>query len=101
MVSNFSSSYYVCLNVLQIDGNYPYLDALETLVVLGRPIPVQLDQLPQMESQVAAARAWKDRVARTFIKKGCSQPLIEVNFLCMKLCSECINVVFKIYLVFN
>lgn len=53
---------------------------LETLVILGRPIPVRLEQLPQMESQIAAARAWKDRAGRTFIKKGSAQPLIEVVY---------------------
>lgn len=45
----------------------------------GRPIPVRLEQLPQMESQVAAARAWRDRAARTFLKKNSSATLLEVR----------------------
>lgn len=45
----------------------------------GRPIPVRLEQLPQMESQVAAARAWRDRAARTFLKKNSSTTLLEVS----------------------
>ena len=45
----------------------------------GRPIPVRLEQLPQMESQVAAARAWRDRAARTFIKKNSAASLLEVR----------------------
>lgn len=45
----------------------------------GRPIPVRLEQLPQMESQVAAARAWRDRAARTFLKKNSNTPLLEVS----------------------
>ena len=45
----------------------------------GRPIPVRLEQLPQMESQVAAARAWRDRAARTFLKKNSSATLLEVG----------------------
>jgi len=52
---------------------------LEALVVKGRPIPVRLEQLPQMESQVAAARAWKDRTSRTFVKKGSNKQLMEVR----------------------
>ena len=44
----------------------------------GRPIPVRLEQLPQMESQVAAARAWRDRAARTFLKKNSTATLLEV-----------------------
>ena len=47
----------------------------------GRPIPVRLEQLPQMESQVAAARAWRDRAARTFLKKNSSATLLEVRDL--------------------
>ncbi len=55
------------------------MDVLECLVMRGRPIAVRLDQLPQMESQIAAAKAWKDRTARTFVKKGSMRPLIEVR----------------------
>ncbi|EDO29394.1 predicted protein, partial [Nematostella vectensis] len=62
---------------VQNDEYYPYLDVLETLVMRGRPIPVRLEQLPQMESQVAAARAWRDRAARTFLKKNSQTPLLE------------------------
>lgn len=51
----------------------------------GRPIPVRLEQLPQMESQVAAARAWRDRAARTFLKKNTSATLLEVSVLANKL----------------
>ena len=65
---------------LQNDEYYPYYDILEFLVRLGRPIPVRLDQLPQMESQVNAARAWKERTTRTFTKKGSSKKLIDVSY---------------------
>lgn len=63
---------------IQNDDYYPYYDILEALVIKGRPIPVRLEQLPQMESQVAAARAWKDRTGRTFVKKGSNKQLIEI-----------------------
>eukprot|EP00794_Sanderia_malayensis_P006077 gene6077-6780_t len=63
---------------IQSDANYPYLDVLECLVIRGRPISVRLDQLPQMESQIAAAKAWKERTSRTFVKKGSSRSLIEI-----------------------
>ncbi|XP_019634092.1 PREDICTED: lysine-specific demethylase 5C-like isoform X3 [Branchiostoma belcheri] len=58
--------------------HYPYLDILESLVMKGRPIPVRLEQLPQVESQVAAARSWRDRTARTFLKKNSPYTLVEV-----------------------
>lgn len=62
----------------QNDEYYPYLEVLEALVMRGRPIPVRLEQLPQMESQVAAARAWRDRAARTFLRKNSTATLLEV-----------------------
>ncbi|CAE1156303.1 KDM5 [Acanthosepion pharaonis] len=57
---------------------YPYLDVLENLVNKGRPIPVRLDLLPQVESQVAAAKSWRERTARTFLKKNSTYTLLEV-----------------------
>ncbi len=48
------------------------------MVMKGRPIPVRLDQLPQVESQVAAARSWRERTARTFLKKNTPYSLVEV-----------------------
>ena len=38
---------------LQKPENYPYLDTLEALVGKGRPLPIRLDPLNQLESQVA------------------------------------------------
>lgn len=70
---------------LQNDDYYPYLDVLESLVMRGRPIPVRLEQLPQMESQVAAARAWRDRAARTFLKKNSTASLLEVRYCLTRL----------------
>lgn len=46
----------------------------------GRPIPVRLEQLPQMESQVAAALAWRDRTGRTFLKKNSNSSLLQVRY---------------------
>ncbi|XP_078273179.1 lysine-specific demethylase 5A isoform X2 [Rhinoraja longicauda] len=55
-----------------------YLDQLESLLAKGRPIPVRLDPLPQVESQVTAARAWRERTARTFLKKNSTYTLLQV-----------------------
>ncbi|XP_078076448.1 lysine-specific demethylase 5A isoform X2 [Mustelus asterias] len=60
-------------------GSYnAYLDQLESLLARGRPIPVRLDPLPQVESQVTAARAWRERTARTFLKKNSTYTLLQV-----------------------
>ena len=64
--------------VLQTSESYPYLDVLEGLVNKGRPIPVRLEQLPQVESQVSAAKSWRERTARTFLKKNSTYTLLEV-----------------------
>lgn len=39
---------------------------------------MRLEMLPQLESQVAAAKAWKERTARTFLKKNSAYSLLEV-----------------------
>uniref|UniRef100_A0A6Q2XXI7 [histone H3]-trimethyl-L-lysine(4) demethylase n=1 Tax=Esox lucius TaxID=8010 RepID=A0A6Q2XXI7_ESOLU len=48
------------------------------LLARGRSIPVRLDPLPQVESQVASARAWRERTARTFLKKNSTHTLLQV-----------------------
>jgi len=63
---------------LQKPENYPYLDTLEVLVARGRPLPIRLDPLAQLETQVAAARAWRERTARVFLKKNSHCNLMEV-----------------------
>ncbi|XP_053574799.1 lysine-specific demethylase 5A isoform X2 [Bombina bombina] len=66
------------VEAIQSGNHYAYLDQLESLLGKGRPIPVRLECLPQLESQVAAARAWRERTARTFLKKNSSYTLLQV-----------------------
>lgn len=40
---------------------------------------MRLDALPQLESQVAAARGWRERTGRTFLKKNSSYSLLQVS----------------------
>ncbi|XP_067685038.1 lysine-specific demethylase 5A-like isoform X3 [Haliotis asinina] len=68
----------VKVEAIQNGDSYPYLDILENFVNKGRPIPVRLDSLPQVESQVAAAKSWRERTARTFLKKNSTYSLLEV-----------------------
>ncbi|XP_025106262.1 lysine-specific demethylase 5A-like isoform X3 [Pomacea canaliculata] len=63
---------------IQTSDSYPYLEVLEGLVNKGRPIPVRLDQLSQVELQVSAAKSWRERTARTFLKKNSTYTLLEV-----------------------
>lgn len=66
------------VEAIQNGSHYAYLEHLECLLSKGRPIPVRLDALPQLESQVAAARAWRERTGRTFLKKNSSYTLLQV-----------------------
>lgn len=65
---------------MQNGSNYAYLEQLENLSAKGRLIPVRLDALPQVDSQVAAARAWRERTGRTFLKKNSSYTLLQVSW---------------------
>ncbi|XP_066580391.1 lysine-specific demethylase 5A isoform X2 [Amia ocellicauda] len=66
------------VEAIQNGSNYAYLEQLESLLARGRSISVRLDPLPQVESQVAAARAWRERTARTFLKKNSTYTLLQV-----------------------
>jgi histone demethylase JARID1 len=59
--------------------NFPYMDALELLVNKGRNIPVRLELLPQLELQLNGAKTWKERTARTFLRKNSHYTLMEVS----------------------
>ncbi len=69
---------------LQDSDKHPHYDTLKTMLASGRPIPVKLDLLAQLESRFAAAKAWVDRAGRTFLKKNSNYSLLEVraNWLC-------------------
>ena len=54
-----------------------YIDILETLVTRGRPLPIKLDHLSNLETQVAAGRAWRERSARVFMKKNSNMSLLD------------------------
>ncbi|KAL2102272.1 hypothetical protein ACEWY4_001440 [Coilia grayii] len=66
------------VEAIQNGSNYAYLEQLESLLGRGRCIPVRLEPLPQVESQVASARGWRERTARTFLKKNSTYTLLQV-----------------------
>ncbi|TRY70876.1 hypothetical protein TCAL_02904 [Tigriopus californicus] len=63
---------------LQHPDNYPYLDTLDALVAKGRPLPIKLDPLNNLETQVASARAWRERTSRVFLKKNSHFALLDI-----------------------
>ncbi|XP_054718406.1 lysine-specific demethylase 5A-like [Uloborus diversus] len=66
------------VQAVQSGAHNPYLEVLEYLVTKGRPIPIHLEQLSQIEAHVEAAKAWREKTARTFLKKNSCYNLIEV-----------------------
>lgn len=65
------------VDTMQKSDEYPYLDSLEKLVNGGRGIPLDLEQLPLLEQQVTAAKAWRDRTSRTFLRKNSLYTLMQ------------------------
>jgi hypothetical protein len=68
------------------------MDALELLVNKGRNIPVRLDLLPQLESQLSGAKTWKDRTARTFLRKNSHYTLMEVSEHVVGIMKLCLSI---------
>lgn len=68
------------VDAIQSGNSFAYLEQLENLLARGRSIPVRLDRLAQVESQVASARAWRERTGRTFLKKNSTYTLLQVVF---------------------
>lgn len=59
--------------------HYPCLDDLEGLVAIGRDLPVRMEELRQLELQVASAHSWREKASKTFLKKNSQHSLLEVR----------------------
>ncbi|KAI1891193.1 hypothetical protein AGOR_G00162430 [Albula goreensis] len=72
------------LEEIQNGEHYPCLDDLEGLVAIGRDLPVRMEELRQLELQVASAHSWRDKASRTFLKKNTPHSLLEVLCPCVE-----------------
>lgn len=68
------------VTALQKGESPPLLETVEGLVARGRPISLHLEPLAELEENVAAAHAWLEKTARTFLKKNSHLTLLEVSF---------------------
>lgn len=68
-------------NSQQNGEHYPCLDDLEGLVAIGRDLPVRMEELRQLELQVASAHSWREKASKTFLKKNSQHSLLEVKAL--------------------
>jgi histone demethylase JARID1 len=66
--------------LIQDSDTTPHFDQLKSMLASGRPIPVKLELLAQLESRFAAAKGWVDRAARTFLKKTSNNSVLEVRY---------------------
>lgn len=57
----------------------PCLSVAESLLAKGNQIPIFFRELNQVESQVSAAKAWRDQTAKIFLKKKSQFTLLEVR----------------------
>lgn len=55
------------------------MDDLEGLVAIGRDLPVKMEELKQLELQVASAHSWREKASKTFLKKNSQHSLLEVK----------------------
>ncbi|XP_030640347.1 lysine-specific demethylase 5C [Chanos chanos] len=72
------------LEEIQNGEHYPCLDDLEGLVAIGRDLPVLMEELRQLELQVASAHSWRDKASKTFLKKSSQHSLLEVLCPCVE-----------------
>uniref|UniRef100_A0A671KTH1 [histone H3]-trimethyl-L-lysine(4) demethylase n=1 Tax=Sinocyclocheilus anshuiensis TaxID=1608454 RepID=A0A671KTH1_9TELE len=72
------------LEEIQNGEHYPCLDDLEGLVAIGRDLPVKMEELKQLEMQVASAHSWREKASKTFLKKNSQHSLLEVLCPCVE-----------------
>ncbi|XP_034028872.1 lysine-specific demethylase 5C isoform X2 [Thalassophryne amazonica] len=81
---NRARAWVTDLEEIQNGEHYPCLDDLEGLVAIGRDLPVFMEELRQLELQVASAHSWRDKASKTFLKKSSQHSLLEVLCPCVK-----------------
>lgn len=62
---------------MQSKESYPYFSTLETLVKKGAAIPINLCEKETLSNALDSAKQWKERTARTFLRKNWNHGLME------------------------
>ncbi|XP_055921971.1 lysine-specific demethylase 5-like [Eupeodes corollae] len=73
-----SRDWLVAVENLQKNEHYPYYHTLETVVCRGINIPLKLEELDRMKKHLDAAREWKEKTAKAFLRKHTRFTLLEV-----------------------
>ncbi|XP_071438879.1 lysine-specific demethylase 5A isoform X2 [Hetaerina americana] len=56
---------------------YAYIQTIEKLAALGRPMPVKFEHLKEMDLLIKRARMWLDKAETTFLRKHAHYSLLE------------------------
>ncbi|CAB1329933.1 unnamed protein product [Coregonus sp. 'balchen'] len=70
-------------NILSLQGCLSRAKAWG-LVAIGRDLPVRMEELRQLELQVASAHSWRDKASKTFLKKSSQHSLLQVLCPCVE-----------------
>lgn len=73
-----SRDWLAAVQLLQKNDHYPYYHTLEAIVNRGLTIPLKMEELDRMEKYINAARDWKEKTAKAFLRKHTRFTLLEV-----------------------
>lgn len=73
-----SRDWLAAVQLLQKNDHYPYYHTLEAIVNRGLTIPLKMEELDRMEKYIEAARDWKEKTAKAFLRKNTRFTLLEV-----------------------
>lgn len=54
------------------------MDTIDKLVMCAKSLPIHIEALPTYEEQLMEARAWQEKLEKTFLKKNSRYTLLEV-----------------------
>ncbi|KYN08295.1 PREDICTED: lysine-specific demethylase lid [Cyphomyrmex costatus] len=76
-ILNKAKNWTKMIDEIRARENFPYYDTLDDLLRKGKNIPLHLNDLPTLESTLLQAKTWKERTARTFLRKNSHYTLME------------------------
>ncbi|KAG8236043.1 hypothetical protein J437_LFUL015643 [Ladona fulva] len=72
-----AKAWFSKVNDIKISPYYPYLQTIEKLAIEGRPMPIKLDVIREMDILMNRAKLWLDKAETTFLRKHAHYTLLE------------------------
>lgn len=76
-VLNKTRNWIKTVEDMQAKDNFPYYDTLDELVRKGKTVSLHLVMLPTFENTIQQAKFWKEKTAKTFLRKNSPYTLME------------------------